>query len=212
MKFFFSLKWFNFSNFSFLFEGIFTVLPKNKVCYVMFFCYLIFFMLFINFYVLPVTCYLRFCLNGYTFGHEFLRTRCYWSIHLGVLISHVCQEMLWTESSLSMSSGKWTCEWAAKLWGPGNMKSSHFLSLHLAPASHFACDSSQRACSQTVEVFIFVRDGCVVIIMAHSMPSVPTPPKASAKCWHHFWLPTSEQEQTKLLKLSSLARVFELLW
>ena len=64
--------WFNFSNFSFLFEGIFTVLPKNKVCYVMFFCYLPFFMLFIYFYVLPVTCYLRFCLNGYTLGHEFL--------------------------------------------------------------------------------------------------------------------------------------------
>ena len=62
------------------------------------------------------------------------------------------------------------------------MKSSHFLSLHLAPASHFTCDLYQRASSQAVKVFIFLRDGCFVIIMAHSMPSIPTPPKAFVKC------------------------------
>ena len=38
------------------------------------------------------------------------------------------------------------------------MKSSHFLSLHLAPASHFACDFSQGACLQAVRVFSFVRN------------------------------------------------------
>ena len=32
-------------------------------------------MLFINFYVLPVTCYLRFCLNGYTLGHKSLSNK-----------------------------------------------------------------------------------------------------------------------------------------
>ena len=49
-----------------------------------------------------------------------------------------------------------------------------------APCSRilFACDLSQRACLQAVKVFIFVRDGCIVITMAHSMPSVPAPLKA----------------------------------
>ena len=49
-----------------------------------------------------------------------------------------------------------------------------------APCSRilFAFDLSQRACLQAVKVFIFVRDGCIVITMAHSMPSVPTPPNA----------------------------------
>ena len=32
-------------------------------------------MLFINFYVLPIACYLRFCLNGNTSGHKFLTNK-----------------------------------------------------------------------------------------------------------------------------------------
>ena len=63
-----------------------------------------------------------------------------------------------------------------------------------------------RACSQAVTVFIFVRDGCIVIIMAQSIPSVPITPKAFVKSWHLLWLSTSEQERTKLLKLSCLAK------
>ena len=52
-------------------------------------------MLFINFYVLPVTCYLRFCLNGYTLGHEFLSNK----MLLGHTLGHpyhmtVCQDFL----------------------------------------------------------------------------------------------------------------------
>ena len=63
-----------------------------------------------------------------------------------------------------------------------------------------------RACSQAVTVFIFVRDDCIVIIMAQSIPSVPITPKAFVKSWHLLWLSTSEQERTKLLKLSCLAK------
>ena len=62
--------------------------------------------------------------------------------------------------------------------GGRDTKSSHFLSLHLAPSSRFVCDFSQRSCLQAFKVVMFVRDGCIVIIMARSMPSKPTPPKA----------------------------------
>ena len=48
--------------------------------------------------------------------------------------AHDCQEMLRTESNLSVSSDKQTREWAVE-----ETKSSHFLSPHLAPASRFAC-------------------------------------------------------------------------
>ena len=66
-----------------------------------------------------------------------------------------------------------------------------FLFPHLAPGPPFAGHSrvtsldirlKWRASSQTVTVFIVVRDGYIVIIMALSIPSVPIPPKASAKC------------------------------
>ena len=50
---------------------------------------------------------------------------------------------------------------------------------------------------------LLVRDCCIVIIMAQSIPSVPIPPKAFIKCWHLLWLWTPEHERTKLLKLSS---------
>ena len=63
-----------------------------------------------------------------------------------------------------------------------------------------------RDFSQRATVFIFVRDCCMVIIMADSIPSVPIPPKAFVKYWHLLWLSTSEQKWTKLLKLSSLAK------
>ena len=56
--------------------------------------------------------------------------------------------------------------------------------------------------------FIFVRDGCIVIIMAHSIVArVPIPLKGFFKCWHLLWLSTSEQVRTKLHKLSSLAKL-----
>ena len=56
----------------------------------------------------------------------------------------------------------------------------------LAQASLFACHScvtsleslKWRACLEAVTIFIIVRDGCIVIIMAQSIPSVPIPPKA----------------------------------
>ena len=35
-----------------------------------------------------------------------------------------------------------------------------------------------RACTQAVKVFIVLRDGCIVIIMAQSIPSITIPPKA----------------------------------
>ena len=82
----------------------------------------------------------------------------------------------------------------------------------LVTVSCFACHSHvtslrhRTACSQAAMVFIFVRDCCIVITMADSIPSVPIPPKAFVKYWHLLWLSTSEQEWTKLLKLSSLAK------
>ena len=50
-------------------------------------------------------------------------------------------------------------------------------------------------------IFIVVGDGCIDITMAQSIPSIPMPPKAFVKWQHLLWLPTSEQEGTKLLKL-----------
>ena len=55
--------------------------------------------------------------------------------------AHDYQEMLWTESNLSISSGKRTRDWAAKTWGAEGTKSSHILSPHLAPASPFVYHS-----------------------------------------------------------------------
>ena len=52
----------------------------------------------------------------------------------------------------------------------------------------------------------FERFGCIVIIMAQSIPSIPIPRKVFVKYWHLLWLLTSEQEQTKLLKLLSLPK------
>ena len=63
-----------------------------------------------------------------------------------------------------------------------------------------------RASSQAVTVFIVVREGCIVILMAQSIPSVPIPPKVFVECCHLLWLSTSEQEGKKLLKLLSIAK------
>ena len=54
-----------------------------------------------------------------------------------------------------------------------------------------------RSCLQArnVSIFNIVRDGCIVIIMAQSIPSVSLPPKASVKCWDLLWLSTSELER-----------------
>ena len=49
---------------------------------------------------------------------------------------------------------------------------------------------------------LLVRDCCIVIIIAQSIPSVPIPPKAFLKCWHLLWLSTPEHERKKLLKPS----------
>ena len=57
-------------------------------------------MLFINFYVLPVTCYLRFCLNGYTLGHEFLSNK--------MLLEYALGHPYITRMSGCLESG--TCE------------------------------------------------------------------------------------------------------
>ena len=58
-----------------------------------------------------------------------------------------------------------------------------------------------RACSQArnVTTFINTRDGCIVIIMPQSIPSVSIPSTAFVN-----WLSTSELERTKLLKLSTV--------
>ena len=45
-------------------------------------------------------------------------------------------------------------------------------------------------------------------MMAQSIPNVPIPPKGFFKCWHPLSFSTSEQERTKLLKLSSVAKPF----
>ena len=87
--------------------------------------------------------------------------------------------------------------------------SSHFRSPNLLPhlllrATHallLSISLKWTACSQAGMVFIFVRDGCIVIIMAQWIPSVPIPPKAFIKCWNLLWLSTSDQKQTKLLEL-----------
>ena len=52
----------------------------------------------------------------------------------------------------------------------------------------------------------FERFGCIVIIMAQSIPSIPIPRKVFVKYWHLLWLLKSEQEQTKLLKLLSVPK------
>ena len=49
---------------------------------------------------------------------------------------------------------------------------------------------------ENVSIFNTVRDGCIAIITAQSIPSVSLPPKASFKCWHLLWLSTSELERT----------------
>ena len=49
-------------------------------------------------------------------------------------------------------------------------------------------------------------DGWIVIIMAHSIPSVLIPPKAFVKSWNLLSLSTSGQERTKLFNPSSLAK------
>ena len=122
--------------------------------------------------------------------------------------------MLWTGSNLSISSGKRTRKWALKPWGVKETKSSHFFSRTLLPpllslatrAWLLSIFLKWRACSQAFTVFTVVRDGCIVLIMAPSIPSVPIPPKAFVKCWHLLWRSTSEQKRTKLLKLSSVAK------
>ena len=48
-------------------------------------------MLFINFYFLPVTFYLRFCLNGCTVDHKSLSNK---MLLEHTLISHLCQDSL----------------------------------------------------------------------------------------------------------------------
>lgn len=45
-------------------------------------------------------------------------------------------------------------------------------------------------------------------MMAQSIPNVPIPPKGFFKCRHPLSFSTSEQERTKLLKLSSVAKPF----
>ena len=52
----------------------------------------------------------------------------------------------------------------------------------------------------------FERFGCIFIIMAQSIPSIPIPRKVFVKYWHLLWLLTSEQEQTKLPKLLSVPK------
>ena len=68
-------------------------------------------------------------------------------------------------------------------------------------ASERASEGRSREGPRKRTVFIFVRDRCIVIIIAHSIPSVPVTPKAFVKSWHLLWLSTSEQERTKLRKL-----------
>ena len=55
--------------------------------------------------------------------------------------AHDYREMLWTESNLSISSGKRTRDWAAKPWGAEGTKSSHILPPHPTPASPFVYHS-----------------------------------------------------------------------
>ena len=120
--------------------------------------------------------------------------------------AHHYQEMLWTERNLSISSGKRTWESAAK---PRNWPA---LTSHprLLPCSRVSSHTplarcfSRKSCSQAVAVFIVVRDGCIDVIISHSISSVPIPLKVFIKCWHLLSLSTPEQERTKLFKLSSV--------
>ena len=111
--------------------------------------------------------------------------------------------MLWTGSNLSISSGKRTREWALTFFARTLLPRL----LSRATRTWLLLTSLEwRACSQAVSVFIVVRDSCIVIIMAQSIPSIPITPKPFFKCWHLLWLSTAEQERTKLLKLSSVAK------
>ena len=104
--------------------------------------------------------------------------------------------------NLSISSGKRTREWALTSFP------RILLPLVLPRATRewlFSISLKWRACSQAVAVFIVVQGGCIVI-MSQSIPRVRIPPKAFVKCWHLLWLSTSEQEWTKLLKFSSVAK------
>ena len=115
--------------------------------------------------------------------------------------------MLWTERNLSISSGKRTWESAAKprnwpaLTSHPRLPPCSRVSFHTPLARCF----SRKSCSQAVAVFIVVRDGCIDVIISHSISSVPIPLKVFIKCWHLLWLSTPEQKRTKLLKLSSVA-------
>ena len=111
--------------------------------------------------------------------------------------------MLWTGSNLSISSGKRTREWALTFFA------RILLPRLLSRATRtwlLSTSLKWRACSQAVSVFIVVRDSCIVIIMAQSIPSIPITPRPFFKCWLLLWLSTAEQERTKLLKLSSVAK------
>lgn len=86
---------------------------------------------------------------------------------------HDYQEILWTGSNISIWSAK-------RIW-----VSSHFLS-HTLLLCLLSCATRAlllskslkwTACSQAVMIFTFVRDSCLVIIMAQSIPSIPIPQK-----------------------------------
>ena len=117
--------------------------------------------------------------------------------------AHDYQEMLWTSRNVSISSGKGTCEWALT-FSPCTLLPR--LLSRATRALLLSVSLKWRACFQAVTVFIVVRDGCIEVIVAQSLPSVPIPKKAFVKCWHLLWLSTSEQERTQLLKLSSVAK------
>ena len=112
--------------------------------------------------------------------------------------AHDYQEMLRTERNLSISSGKQTRERAAKSWGAEERQALSFFPCNLlsrllwVPLARYF---SWRACSQDVTVFIAVRDGCINIIMAHSILSVLYPCPQTLGSRH----------LRKLLKLSSVA-------
>ena len=99
--------------------------------------------------------------------------------------------MWWTGSNLFISSGKRTRECAVKLRRTRETKSSHFLSSTLLSrllsratrAWFLSIFLKWRDWSSAVTVFIMVRDGCIVIIMAQSIPRLPIPPKTFVKCY-----------------------------
>ena len=110
--------------------------------------------------------------------------------------------MWWTGSNLFISSGKRTRECAVKLRRTRETKSSHFLSSTLLSrllsratrAWFLSIFLKWRDWSSAVTVFIMVRDGCIVIIMAQSIPRLPIPPKHLSVS-DLLWLSTSEQER-----------------